>query len=433
MQWGTRGAWLLQVDTERGNAICTGIGCQAESMHVLLLLFGLCSSVVMVMCALCFFREDKEEQITPLCASLVVKDAELVFSFPLGPTTDRADVVDEKGKIRCKVIIDWPDPFRPGSNGVAATARVHGVGGELLSTVVARNVAPQGQSLALLRFGYEIFGYVEPENHPARRFHVKTRSGVYMMSLAGDFNNIDIDIFNPVGVRIGTIAQVGDEIHGRITQHMDAGLVLSSFIATYFNRRLTMTAATQAPPVVQVDERALRTGTGETEDPIEFETDSADPMLSSDGPDVRPVFHGRIDADQGSNTEGTIGTVATFGTPLSPRSMSSTKQPVEEISPVNSPQQEPSGCEVFANVDSSEWFPGKVTHIWPLGVAIDVDHPSGGDPVPGIADASQAEDGLSDGTGLGLNVGQCVRVRVLSVDKGKLTLSLLPAAPVVGG
>jgi len=202
VSWNMRGAWLLQSDEAKHVAsICTGGLCESENMQALLLLCILCTAIVSIMCAFAFFREDKEEQITPLCPQLLVTEPELTFHMLLSPQTDSMTVTDDNGRTRCKVVMDWPDPFRPGTSGVAATVRLQNETGDLLATVVARNVAMQGQGLALCRSGCEIFGFVEPELHPNRRYHVRHRTGVHLLTLIGDFGDMDIQAVNPVGSR----------------------------------------------------------------------------------------------------------------------------------------------------------------------------------------------------------------------------------------
>lgn len=247
-----RGAWLLQSEARHESTGCTyGLGppgvnamlCKSENTEALLLLIILCTAITSIMCAFAFFREDKEEQITPLCPQLLVAEPELRFHLPLGGQADSMVVTDDNGRTRCKVVIDWPDPFRPGTSGVAATVRLQNEMGDLLATVVARNVAMQGQGLALCRSGCEIFGFVEPEMQPNRRYHVRHRTGVHLLTLIGDFASMDIEGINPVGSKVCSLTKLGFECSGKIIQHIDAGLVLCSILATYVHRRLSVTVA----------------------------------------------------------------------------------------------------------------------------------------------------------------------------------------------
>lgn len=261
VSWNTRGAWLLQAGLEEDGGredLCGGGGvatfldvaaCHAQSLHALLLLVGLCITIITIVCAFAFFREDKEEQITPLCPQLVVREAELVFKLPLDSQADSMVVSDLEGRPRCRVVLDWSDPFRPGASGVAATARLQSDTDQTLATVVARNLAvhPACQGLALCRQGCEIFGFVEPDT--ARRYHVRHRTGVHLLTLVGDFGAIDIEAINPVGSRVCTFKKIGDECHGHVLQYVDAGLVICSLLAAHVHRRLTMAMASPGTPL----------------------------------------------------------------------------------------------------------------------------------------------------------------------------------------
>lgn len=237
-----RGSWLLQESSTPCDPKQDPT-CSQESMKVLALFISLSATIVLVICAFSFFREDKEEQITPLCPQLVVKDTELKFKLPVmplfsqGDTSNNLDVVDFKdpSKSVCKISMDWPDPFRGTPHGVAATVRLH-KNDMTLATIVARNVAVLGQGLALCRTGCEIFGFVEPEGN---KYLVRHRTGVHLLTLVGNFDNWDIEGVNPVGSKVCSMKTVGDECVGKISQHVDAGLVLCALMATYVHRRLS--------------------------------------------------------------------------------------------------------------------------------------------------------------------------------------------------
>lgn len=222
--------------------------CRIESLHALLLLVGLCTTIVFILCAFAFFREDKEEQITPLCPQLMVHEASLEFTLPLDSKAEMMTIDDLSGKPMCKVAMDYPDPFRPGSSGVAATVRLQSIQDVTLATVVARNVAVLGQGLALCRAGCEIFGFVEPEGQ--NRYFVRHRTGVHLLTLCGDFDNMDVEGINPVGSKVCWFKQKGDSCQGQVLQHVDAGLVLCSLLATRVHRRLS---AASVPPALSRD------------------------------------------------------------------------------------------------------------------------------------------------------------------------------------
>lgn len=218
----------------RAAAQCQGLTCGTEGLQVVMVAILLASAIVSIIVALNFFREDKEEQITPLCPQLAV-DSETPFSLVLHRQTETTEVTGLRH--RCRAVIDYPDPFRPGSSGVTATVRLVS-DWDLLATVVVRSVSMQGQGLALCRGGNDIFGFVEPEAH-TKRYHVRHRTGVHMMTLAGDFEKMSIGFFNPARVQVGSIKMSGEECSGHVLQQVDAGLVLASFLGAYIHQQLT--------------------------------------------------------------------------------------------------------------------------------------------------------------------------------------------------
>jgi len=238
-------AWMFQMNSSS----CTSQDpelCRAETIHAILLLSFLSVSIISIICAFVFFREDKEEQITPLCPALVVREEDINFTLPLGSNADNMAVMNlGTGQLICKVVMDWPDPFRQGGQGVVGTVRLQNNLDLPLATVVARNVAVVGHGLALCRAGCEIFGFVEPEG--PERYSVKHRTGVHLLTLTGDFAGFDIEGINPVGSKVCWFKKVRTECRGRALQHVDAGLVLCSLLATHVHRRLLANAALQAP------------------------------------------------------------------------------------------------------------------------------------------------------------------------------------------
>jgi len=249
--WNMRGAWLL-AEVSHACDPAQDAACTIETAKVLVLLITLCTVIAFVVCAFHFFREDKEEQITPLCPQLVVKETELKFTIPEFPfhtdteTFHNMDVLDETGKDFCKLSLDWPDPFRGSAHGVAATVRLH-KSDMTLATIVARNVAVMGQGIALCRTGCEIFGFVEPEGN---RYLVRHRTGVHLLTLIGSFGNgsaddsWDIEGVNYVGSKVFSMKKSGGTCKGKVTQHVDAGLVLCAIMATYVHRRLSQPSGT---------------------------------------------------------------------------------------------------------------------------------------------------------------------------------------------
>mmetsp|Transcript_12285 Transcript_12285/g.23857 ORF Transcript_12285/g.23857 Transcript_12285/m.23857 type:complete len:356 (+) Transcript_12285:91-1158(+) len=254
-------AWLFQMSSSG----CTSHDpelCRAETIHAILLLSFLSVSIIMIICAFVFFREDKEEQITPLCPALVVKDEEINFTMPLGSSEDNNMTVLNLGNGQpiCKVLMDWPDPFRPGGQGVVATVRLQNNLDLPLATVVARSVAVVGHGLALCRAGCEIFGFVEPEG--PGRYSIRHRTGVHLLTLAGDFASLDIEGINPVGSKVCWFKKVQTGCQGRALQHVDAGLVLCSLLATHVHRQLLANATLNAP-FPSVEQAAAPTAAGE--------------------------------------------------------------------------------------------------------------------------------------------------------------------------
>lgn len=265
--FGMRGAWLLQTGYTLSSRICDPTldqkmqRCDLENAKVIILLLSLISTIAFVICAFAFFREDKEEQITPLCPQLVVKDSELNFLLPLfnvhAGLPDSMEVSDNEGNLVVKVSMDWPDPFRQGGtpHGVAGTVRLQDNRNLTLATVVARNVAVVGQGLALCRQGCEIFGFVEPDGD--HRYHVRHKTGLHLLTLAGNFEHFDLDGINPVGSKVCSIEKMADgRCVGKVMQHVDAGLVISALMAAHIHRRLTFPgaspwASSTGPPTLQ--------------------------------------------------------------------------------------------------------------------------------------------------------------------------------------
>merc|ERR1719240_1531353 len=93
-------------------------------------------------------------------------------------------VEGDQGNVLCKVLMEWPDPFRHSGSGIAATARILSPFEGTYATVVARTPAVAGQSIALCRSGCEIFGFVDPDGEG--RFNIRHRTGVHMLTLTGD-------------------------------------------------------------------------------------------------------------------------------------------------------------------------------------------------------------------------------------------------------
>jgi hypothetical protein len=228
-------AWLLQCAIE-GNPS----SCSTEALHILMLFGFLSISILLVITSFAFFREDKEEQITPLCPQLLVKNTELKMGLPLAlDAMDGWTVTDDTGKFVCKIILDWPDPFRQGNqSGTAATIRIMNQFEGTFATVFYRSPQAAGQSIALCRAGCEIFGFVEVEG--TERITVRHVKRVGILTLKGDFIEGDVVGVNPVGTEVCSFKRCNDEdvIQCQVLQHVDAGLVLCAFLAGRLQRLL---------------------------------------------------------------------------------------------------------------------------------------------------------------------------------------------------
>jgi len=277
--WPSRAAWLFQASGE----ICDPIkdpNCNLEKMKVLALFITLVATILIMACAMQFFREDKEENLTPLCPQMVVKESDLQFMFATpcsspsqADSSDVFDVVDlaEPSVGYCKIDMDWPDPFRPDqrtSAGVAATVRMF-KSDTLLATVVARSISVSGQGLALCRSGTEVFGFVEEVKTDLNKYVVRHRTGVHLMTFIGNFDNWDVAGFNPAGHQVCWTRRAGngDKCEGRISQQVDAGLVLSSLMAIYVNRRIAPHRSLSPRAPVEVGQSPRETGAAKQERP----------------------------------------------------------------------------------------------------------------------------------------------------------------------
>merc|ERR1740117_2186254 len=215
-----------------------GVECQKDQATILTILLFLIISLMLIFIAFFFFREDKEEQVTPLCPQLVVKDSTLTFKIALDPTAEKLEVISNSDprNVIAKVAMDWPDPFRPCASGIASTARLQNSAGMSLATVVARNVAVSGQALALCRSGCEIFGFVESDG--PMRYHVRHRTGVHLLTLVGDFSTWHVDGVNPAGAVVFSAKKENGCVVGKVQQHVDAGLLICCVLAAHIHRVL---------------------------------------------------------------------------------------------------------------------------------------------------------------------------------------------------
>lgn len=311
--------------------------CRSESTQALVLLILLCATIATITVLFAFFREDKEEQITPLCPQLVVQREELRFKMDLdlqiqsmastpSETPARMDVLDEElDKPICAFFVDWMDPFRQSAGGVAATVRLQSNLDLTLATVVARNIPVVGQGLALCRTGCEIFGFVEPKGN--RRYDVRHRTGVHLLTLVGEFgSDFSIEGINPVGSTVCWFKKVAGEhqCRGRVLQSVDAGLIISSILATQVHRRL-MDAV---PPMTWNPATAAGAGAAEKEE-TKPQTKQV-PTFSDLDPDPKskqPLLDGPGEAQAAAQEAGTSSAAAPELVPVA----DAAPEPVAEV------------------------------------------------------------------------------------------------------
>lgn len=218
-------SWLLQgsVECELGMDACA-----FEVYQMLALLATLCACIAVVICLFSFFREDRDEQITPLCPQMVVNGPELAFTLPLTGEPQSLEVLDAGGRPLNRILIDFPVESTGG--GIMAQARLQDSHGKNLATVVARDTG-----LSLFR-GCEIFGFVEPEEDGS--YNVRHRTGVHLLTLSGSVDPWDVEGINPVGSTVCSFKDAGEESRGSVIQGVDSGLVIGSLCAVHLHQRV---------------------------------------------------------------------------------------------------------------------------------------------------------------------------------------------------
>lgn len=224
--------WLLQdsVECELGMDVC-----KAEVLKVLTLLIGLCVCIIVVICLFSFFRDDKDEQITPLCPQMVVNMPGFMFKLQLVGAPQSVAVLGADGKPINQVLVDFPPA--PAAGSVVASARLMDMRSKTLATVLARDMGAgsQGFVLSLLR-GPEIFGFVEPDGD--NMYQVRHRMGVHLLTLAGDFDEWDVEGVNAAETKVCSFRKTGDECRGFVMEQVDSGLVIASLLAIHLHRHL---------------------------------------------------------------------------------------------------------------------------------------------------------------------------------------------------
>jgi len=235
-------AWLLQnsVECELGADVCS-----AEVYRVLTLLIGLSICILAVVCLFNFFREDRDDQITPLCPQMVVNVPSFMFKLQLTGELQNVAVLGADDKPINEVLVEYPAQV---AGGVVAQVRLLDMHSKTLATVAARDMGAGTRGLALQR-GPEIFGFVEPEGDV---YHVRHRTGVHLLTLTGDFDDWDVVGINVVDTKVCSFRKTGDECRGFVMEQVDSGLVIASLLAIHMHRHLQVSTVEEdgaSPPV----------------------------------------------------------------------------------------------------------------------------------------------------------------------------------------
>lgn len=227
LPWRAR-AWMLQ-----GSAECElGAGaCAAEVHEILALLVGLCACLAVVFFLLSSLRDDRDEQIVPLCPQMIVTVPDLKFKLPLTSVpAESLEVLYADGSPAGRVLLE---PKVTDGGGVAARGRLQDEREKTLVTVAA----PCSSGLSLFRGpSSEIFGTVEPGGRG--EYHVRHRTGVHLLTICGDFDEWDVVGTNFAGAKVFSFRKIGEECIGSVIQQVDAGLVIASLIAIHLHRLL---------------------------------------------------------------------------------------------------------------------------------------------------------------------------------------------------
>mmetsp|Transcript_20078 Transcript_20078/g.46786 ORF Transcript_20078/g.46786 Transcript_20078/m.46786 type:complete len:402 (+) Transcript_20078:115-1320(+) len=265
---GSFRSWLLM---ETGFCeIFTESPCQSELLAMLAVFFILLFCVALVSYLLCIMREEVDINITPLSPQLIVKTTDLRVSIPWSFKTPVAEIKDTDGNLICKVVSEFPD--NP-TTAVTATLQLENSSGFTLAILMALSVAPVGQTLALFRVGRETFGFVVPDGED--RYAVQHRSGTRLLTLLGDFSSGKVEVLNPLDIRVCYLEKADGVLMAHLEQGVDAGLVISSYLATQVHRR---TVGLEASTSTSSDSpQSLSLAAGEASpDPNAAESEAAD-------------------------------------------------------------------------------------------------------------------------------------------------------------
>lgn len=209
---------------------------EVQKLQALVILLVLCALVVTVSCSFRFLKEDVEELITPLCPALEVRNKMQSIRLVIDKQINSIPVVDENAKEMCSIAVAWPDPFLMNSNRVASTACLQNNMGVTHATLAARSISCSGRSLVLCRGKDEIFGFIEHVGPGS--YVVKHRTEVPLLTLVGDFREIDIEVLNASGSPVSWFKGIGgNNCHGKIQNGVDMGLMLLALLATQVHQQ----------------------------------------------------------------------------------------------------------------------------------------------------------------------------------------------------
>merc|ERR1719476_152017 len=84
----------------------------------------------------------------------------------------------------------------------------------------------------------------------------------------------------------------------------------------------------------------------------------------------------------------------------------------------------PADLTAFEDIASDQWLEGKVSRTASFGAFVTVTAPDSESSADGLVHITQIRDGFVESVEDELEIGQEVKVRVVSVDGGKLSLSM---------
>lgn len=214
--------------------------CEMQTRWVLLPLLTVLTVFIIVAAFLnIFIKEEVDDQITPLCPSLLSStERVLKWNMMQMETEDTFEVHDEEGSIVCRVSLEWPkfdkDDITVETFDVLAKASLHTSSGIPLAMVVAPRHAFAGDEFRLCRASGEVWGFVEPERE--EKYHVRHRlCDLHLMTLTGSFETY-VDALNPAKALVCRLQVKDGECHCKVFEAVDAGLVICVLLATRMHR-----------------------------------------------------------------------------------------------------------------------------------------------------------------------------------------------------